>query len=202
MTHDPWLPIGFSFPMGAMAGSVVFSGTCWQIITTSNQGRALLVADELAQVWIAAGLIDPGSFVPVRFGDLHLHTITCGPSDVLAPLTAALSPRNMTDALAFALALKETRRILPAAKLGAALFVEKIARLLPTTEGTETDDGLLLGTWLSGGMAVPATDLEPMQKMVPWLPAERLREVINAAGLEVSSPASPTPVTGVFDLPG
>ena len=97
------------------------------------------------------------------------------------------SPNTKTEALSFALALKATRGIDTESPLQDAIYVEKISRLLPTYSiSSRTDDETVLGYWLTGGAAVSAKSFRRLRHMLSWMRAEHLREVVEAAGLEVS----------------
>ncbi|MBZ0070846.1 MAG: ATP-binding protein [Gammaproteobacteria bacterium] len=187
MALDAWLPIGFKLPDGAKSHVALFEGTGWQILETQGGGRALVVHDTLAQQWLDAGLIDGGTFSAFQFGDLQLRSISCGPSQMLCPVSEAKSPDNKAEALAFALALKATREIDASSALQDALYVEKITRLLPTYSiSSRTSDDVVLGYWLTGGASIPATSFRRLRQTMSWLGASHLKDVVQAAGFEVS----------------
>lgn len=187
MALDLWLPIGFALPDGARTRAALFEGADWQILETQGFGRTLVVHDTLAQRWQDAGLIDSGTFSSFRFGDLNLRSISCGPSQTLCPVSDGTSPDTKAEALAFALALKATRDIDSGSALQDALYVEKITRLLPTyTISSRTGDDVVLGYWLTGGASIPATSFRRLRQTMSWLGVAHLKEVIQAAGFEVT----------------
>lgn len=187
MALDAWLPIGFKLPDGAKVRAAMFEGMDWQIYETMGGGRALVAQDSLAQHWRDARLIDGGTFSTFQFGDLRLRSISCGPSQTLCPVSEAKSPDNKAEALAFALALKATRDIDADSALQDALYVEKITRLLPTYGiSSRTDDGVVLGFWLTGGVRIPATSFRRLRQTMSWLGASHLKDVVQAAGFEVA----------------
>ena len=199
MALDAWLPVGFKLPDGAKARIAVFEGADWQILETRGGGRALVVREALAQHWLDIGLIDDGTFTSFQFGNFQLRSISCGPSQTLCPVSEAKSPDNKAEALAFALALKATRDIDADSALQDALYVEKITRLLPTYSiSSRTGDDVVLGYWLTGGASIPATSFRRLRQTMSWLEASHLKDVVQAAGLEVSDVIplerkSPTP---------
>lgn len=199
MALDAWLPIGFKLPDGAKARVALFEGADWQILETQGGGRALVASEALAQHWLDAGLIDDGTLNSFQFGEQQLRSISCGPSQTLCSVTEAKSPDNKADALAFALALKATRDIDADSALQDALYVEKITRLLPTYSiSTRTGDDVVLGYWLTGGASIPATSFRRLRKTMSWLEANHLKDVVQAAGFEVTEVIplerkSPTP---------
>lgn len=187
MALDAWLPIGFKLPDGAKARVALFEGGDWQILETQGGGRALVVREALAQDWLNAGLIDDGTFDSFQFGDYQLRSISCGPSQTLCPVSEAKSPDNKAEALAFALALKATRDIDADSALQDSLYVEKITRLLPTYSiSSRTGDDVVLGYWLTGGASIPATSFRRLRQTMSWLGASHLKDVVQAAGFEVS----------------
>ena len=187
MALDAWLPIGFKLPDGAKVRVALFEGADWQIVETQGRGWALVVREGLAQHWLDAGLIDDGTFNSCKFGDQQLRSISCGPSQTLCPVSEAKSPDNKAEALAFALALKATREIDADSALQDALYVEKITRLLPTYSiSSRTGDDIVLGYWLTGGTNIPATSFRRLRQTISWLGASHLKDVVEAAGFEVS----------------
>ena len=187
MALDAWLPIGFKLPDGAKARGALFEGADWQVYETQGGGRALVVHDDLGARWQDAGLIDEGTFDAVRFGKCQLRAISCGPSQVLLPVSEAKSPDNKAEALSFALALKATRDIDSESGLQDALYVEKITRLLPTYSiSSRTGDDVVLGYWLTGGASIPATSFRRLRQIMSWIDPGHLKDVVQAAGFEVA----------------
>lgn len=187
MALDAWLPIGFNLPDGARARVALFEDAKWQILETDGNGRALLATDELAQSWIAAGLIEQGSFSPFDYGDRRLWSISCSSSQVLCPVTEGKSPDTKAEALSFALALNATRLIDPESPIQDALYVEKISRLLPTYSiSSRMDDDVVLGYWLTGGASVSAKSFRRLRQTMSWLGASHLKDVVQAAGFDVA----------------
>lgn len=187
MALDAWLPVGYKLPDGAKARVAVFEGTNWQIFETQGNGRALVAHDELTRRWIDTGLIAPGLFSSFDFGDQRLWVISCGSSQLLCPVTEGRSPDTKAEALSFALALKATRGIDPESPLQDALYVEKISRLLPTYSiSSRTDDDIVLGFWLTGGASISAKSFRRLQQTMSWLGAGHLKDVVQAAGFEVT----------------
>lgn len=187
MAFDAWLPIGFKLPDGAKTRVALFEGLNWQILETPGGGRALIVQDDLAQRWIDAGLIDAGLFGSFSFGEQALWEISCGASQVLCPVSDGDSPSTKAEALSFALALKATRDIDAETPFQDALYVEKISRILPTYSiSSRTDDDVVLGYWLTGGASVSAKSFRRLRQTLSWLGANHLKEVVQAAGIEVT----------------
>lgn len=187
MIHDAWLPVGHKLPDGAKSRVALFEGAGWQILETQGSGRAMIVRDELAQRWFESGLLDQGSLSSFAFGDQKLWSISCGPSQVLCPVSEGKSPDTKSEALAFALAFKATRELDKESHLQDALYVEKFSRILPTYSiSSKTDDDLVLGYWLTGGASVSVKAFRRLRQTLSWLGAADLKEVVEAAGFEVT----------------
>jgi cell division protease FtsH len=194
MALDTWLPIGFRLPDGAKTRAALFGGANWQILETQGDGRALVAHEDLGTRWLDSGLIEPGPFSAFDFGDRRLWSISCGPSQVLCPVSDGTSPDTKAEALAFALALKATRGIDAETPLQDALYVERISRLLPTYSiSSRADDDVVLGYWLTGGASVSSKSFRRLRQTMSWLSAQHLRDVVQAAGFEVAEvmPAQP-----------
>ncbi len=211
MALDAWLPVGHILPDGTKSRLPLFEGVGWQILETQGQGRALLVRDELIQHWVNSGLLEHGTLTMFQFGTRSLWSFSCSPNQVLSPVSAGKSPRTKRDALAFALALKATRVIDAESPLQDALYIEKISRLLPTYSiSSRVDDDIILGYWLTGGANVSVRSFRRLHQMLSWLSAPHLKEIVEAAGFEVTEvvpdDCSPTDAQAAtlrtFDLPG
>jgi AAA+ superfamily predicted ATPase len=187
MTLDTWLPIGHKLPDGAKCRVALFEGLGWQILETATNGRALVVKNDLTERWVRSGLLDEGCLSTFEFGDHRLWSISCNKSQILCPVSECKSPDTKSEALAFALAFKATRDIDKESPLQDALYIEKISRLLPTYSiSPKTDDDVVLGHWLSGGASVSVKSFRRLRQTLSWLAASHLKEVVEAAGFEVT----------------
>lgn len=192
MVHDTWLPIGFKLPDGAKTIIALFEGPNWQVIQTQGGGRALVVREALVRQWLDINLINEETFNSFRYGTLELRSLSCGPSQTLCPVSEAKSSFSKAEALSFALALRATREIDIDSALQDAIYVEKITRLLPTYDiSYRTNDDAVLGYWLTGGANIPASSFRRMRNAMSWLDASHLKEVVQAAGIEVNEVIPP-----------
>jgi cell division protease FtsH len=213
MPIESWIPIGFELPDGASCGRALFAGPNWQIVETKGGGNALIATDALFSRWLKSHLVDAGDFHAMAFGAERYRQVSCRPSQKLFPLSDCQSPSSVSEAHAFAKALRETRTIDPDSPLQGAIYIEKFTRLLPVHEsGERSDDEMLFGFWLTGGVHVPAMSIERMPHMLAWLGRDDLRAIVTAAGFEVRDEAaiarSSRPKAGsqidakAFELPG
>ena len=147
----------------------------------------MVVKADLAGKWIESGLVEEGEMSEFSFGSETYREVSCGASQLLAPLVDCRSPENKNEALAFATALRATRQIDSQSPLQDAVYVEKFSRLLPTYGITSrTEDDVVLGYWLTGGAKVSAKSFRRLRQMLTWMGAKQLREVVTAAGFEVN----------------
>jgi hypothetical protein len=187
MAVDAWLPIGLRLPDGATVRTALSEGADWQIYETAGKGRALIASDRLLTRWKNAGLVDDGAFTAFQFGDRRLMIISCGPSQALCPVSDANSPGNKAEAISFALALKATRELDTESPLQDALYIEKITRLLPAYGiSSRTDDEVVLGYWLTGGVPIPASSFRRLHQAMSWLSTRHLKDIVETAGFTVS----------------
>jgi len=188
MLKDVWLPKGYKLADNASIQALLFAGNDWQIFATSGMDTILLARCELARRWCDAGFLEPSLLGELVFGAESFCTLASLKKFFLLPVEKSKSPDSKVDAIAFALALQESRKIAAITSLHDAIYVEQYSRLLPTWSVTpQIDDALLLGTWLSGGVAVSTNSFRRLHHLTGWMPAEDLMEVINAAGLHVAA---------------
>lgn len=183
---DPWLPIGFEIARDARVAGVVAAGIDWQICALSHGGRALLAAPPLADRWEVCGLLDAGATSKLTFGDRTFTAIEAGPNYTLGVVSSCRSPNNKVEALAFAAAIKATRSFDKDSSLQGGVYVERLSRILPTYESDDqADDAMILGSWLTGGLRVPAVPIKGLKAILTWLPPDGLSDVVSTAGLAV-----------------
>jgi hypothetical protein len=206
MVLDPWLPLGFTLPSGGTTRVALAEGQDWQIYETMPAGRALVAREELARGWVERGLLEAGAMTPMSFGGEAFMVLASDAQHLLAPVDASPRMRDGNDALAFSIALRETRKRDTASNLQGALYVERLSRLLPVlSTGPVVADDLVLGTWLSGGVRVSAQSLRRLATLTPGLGMDELKSIVEAAGLPVSEQdpaAAGASRAKRFELPG
>jgi hypothetical protein len=186
MPIDPWLPRGHALPDGSTARAAVLGGEAWQIVETAERARMLIVQEALATRWIDAGLLAEYQCLPFAFGPQQLCCVPGSVGGLLAPVAECPSPSRTAAAMAFARALKATRALDRDSPLQDALYVEKLARLLPTYSAPQRmPDDVLLGLWLTGGVLVSVTSFRRVSQMLSWMSPGDLKEVAAAAGITV-----------------
>lgn len=195
---EQWLPIGFDLPLGYKAKKVLQSGNAWQIIQASEAGKVLLVKESLFCKWITDGLIDDHVFSKFIYGNDVLYSLYSANKHELTALEKAKSPQTKSDAISFALCIKETRLRNLEVALHDAIFIESITRLLPTYSiSTPVGDDVVLGYWLTGGIPISTSSTRRLQQMVSWLKPEQLEEIISISEISgVSHVPEKKPIKG------
>jgi hypothetical protein len=211
MTRDLWLPKGYKLDDGSKIRLPLFSGELWQILDTDGQNEILVVQPELARKWIDSGLIEESIFTEITFGENSFRRLLANRAYSLSPLDNWNFLENKTDAIAFSIALRDSRIISKNASFHDAIYIEQFSRLLPTyTLTPQVDDKVILGTWLSGGVVVSTDSFRRLANLVGWMSPENLEEIIKTAGFimldnkksPTSALAQKTVKTKAFCLPG
>jgi cell division protease FtsH len=196
MAIDVWLPRSHELADRSKIRSLLYSGDAWQIFDTDGPSNTLLVLPELAQRWIEDRILENSLFGELTFGALKYRSLNCGKRYAMAPVEHANSPASKVDAIAFSLALKESRKLSPDASFHDAVYVEQYSRLLPVwTLSSRVDDATVLGTWLTGGVVISTDSFRRLNSLTGWMPAGDLAEIVAAAGLPMP------PDSGVLTKP-
>lgn len=190
MAKDLWLPKGFELPDGSKIRSLLYSGDEWQIFDTNGSNNILLTRPELARKWYELGFLDESLFGYVTFGNESFRSLSSPKKYILAAVENGKSPESKVDALAFAFALKESRKLSEDASFHDAIYVEQYSRLLPAwTLTPHVDDDVVLGTWITGGVVISTKSFRRLTNLTGWMPAGDLAEIIKAAGFSVPADA-------------
>jgi hypothetical protein len=190
MAKDLWLPKGYKLPDGSKIRSLLYSGDEWQIFDTTGSSNILLAHPGLAQRWCEGGFLDESLLEEVSFGTKTFRSLSCHKKYTLAPVENGKSPESKVDALAFAFALKESRKLSDDVSFHDAVYVEQYSRLLPVWTLTPyVDDEVVLGTWLTGGVVISTESFRRLTNLTGWMPAGDLAEIVRAAGFTVPANA-------------
>ncbi|MFN9434991.1 MAG: ATP-binding protein [Planctomycetota bacterium] len=186
MAKDLWLPKGFELPDGSKIRSLLYSGDEWQIFDTSGSNTILLTRPELARKWDEFGFLNESLFGDVAFGNESFRSLSSHKKYILAAVEHGKSPESKVDALAFAFAIRESRKLSEDASFHDAVYVEQYSRLLPTwTLTPHVDDQVVLGTWITGGVVISTQSFRRLANLTGWMPAGDLAEIVTAAGFSV-----------------
>ena len=190
MAKDLWLPKGYTLSDGTRIRSLLHSGNNWQIFGGDDSTNILLVRPDLLEKWDTHGFLDASLFGEILFGPEVFQYVRTQKGHILEPVEQGKTPDNMIDALAFALALRESRKLSADVSFHDALYVEQYSRLLPTwTLTPHINDEVVLGAWLTGGVAIATTSFRRLAHLTGWMPTGDLAKVIKAAGLGLPADA-------------
>jgi len=187
MENERWFPLKHKLSDGVQLGELLHGDCDWQIYQLDHRKTILIVQSILADKWIELNLLPETVWTPFSFDRDDYRFITSEPHQRLEPNAGSRSPDTKPDALAFALSLRETRKVEADVPLHDAIYVERYSRLLPTwTSVEESTDEEILGRWLSGGVSVPATSLRRLSSLLGWMSKQDVADVVMAAGISVS----------------
>jgi len=191
MAKDLWLPKGFKLADGSKIQSLLFSEDDWQVFETSGSDNILLARTELAQKWGDTRFLDESLFIDITFGAASFRSLSSPKKYALTPVGSRKSPDNKVDALAFSIALKESRKLFKDVSFHDAIYVEQYSRLLPTwTLTPQVKDEVVLGTWLAGGVVISTDSFRRLTTFTDWrMPTGDLVEIVKAAGFQVPAGA-------------
>lgn len=190
MAKDLWLPKGFELADGSKIRSQLSFGDEWQIFDTNGSNKILIVNPELAEKWDAFGFINKSLLDDVQFGSKTYRSLSSPKKYSLEAVGNGKSPESKIDALAFSCALRESRRLSEDVSFHDAVYVEQYSKLLPTWSLTpHVEDEIVLGTWITGGVAISSTSFRRLTNLTGWMSVNDLVEVLKAAGYAVPADA-------------
>lgn len=190
MANDLWLHKGYELPDGSKIRSLLFFGDEWQIFDTNGSNNILVTRPELMRKWNDCGFLDESLFTEVSSGTESFRSLSSHKKYSLTPVENGKSPESKVDALAFAFALKDSRKLSEDASFHDAVYVEQYSRLLPAwTLTPHVDDEVVLGTWITGGVVISTESFRRLTNLTGWMPAGDLTEIVKAAGFSVPADA-------------
>ena len=183
MTSESWFATRHQLPDGSRLGPLLHRGTDWQIFRLDKETITLIANLNLANRWVGLNLLPDTVMDSFWFDGEKYITIASGSGQRLEPIREGGSPDTKADGLAFALSLRETRKINADLQLHDAIYVERYSRLLPTWTVSEgSTDERLLGRWLTGGVEIPATSFRRLSSLLGWMDEQDVADVVEAAG--------------------
>ena len=190
MANERWFPAKHQLPDVSRLGRLLSSGPDWQIYRLDKDNSILVARHCLTDRWVEAKLVPDTVLDSFTFGNEEYGVIASGAGQRLEPVIDSGSPDTKTDGLAFAVSMRETRKIDPRVPLHDAIYVERFSRLLPTWTVSEgSTDEEILGRWLTGGVAIPATSFRRLSSLLGWLGKQDVADLVEAAGF--SAPRAP-----------
>jgi len=187
MDSRSWLKRGQILPDNSVIRNLEICFDEVQVFLTSYESYVIIVQKQLLRRWVEQRLISDTLFSKVDSSKEDLYWFISKPDYIVSSLQYGPFPIAFIDAQAFAIALRETRKIVPDVSLLDAIYIEQISRLLPLYKiADEPNDQLVLGTWLSGGVHISTDDIKRLSKLVGWMEVSDLKEVVASAGFEVT----------------
>ncbi len=183
MANERWFPAKHHLPDGSNLGRLLSSGPDWQIYRLDKDNSILVARHSLADRWVESKLVPDTVLDSFTFGKEEYRAITSGSGQRLEPVAESGSPDTKADGLAFVLSMRETRKIDAEVPLHDAIYLERYSRLLPTWTVSEgSTDEEILGRWLTGGVAIPATSFRRLSSLLGWLGKQEVADLVEAAG--------------------
>ena len=199
MSGIKFLPQGFILPDGTRKGRILAQNSNWQIVRTNAGNSALIVLPELYNKWLNNSFIGENLFVPVESDNKKFFVLACKKDYLISSIQFGPYPENFIEARGFAMTLHEMSRNYNIS-FHDAIYIEQFSLLLPTyTNGEALNDEIVLSVWLSGGVRAP---LDKLFRLVNWIPAQDLRNIIKLAGFVNDSDVEDSKQEKIFALPG
>jgi len=189
--HQRWLPNNFRLHDGLVLGRLLSSNCDWQIYRTGKSISALIARSCLVERWVDLNLVADTAFTAFTFGKQRFQSLVSGHEQRLEAVYGASSPNTKEEGMAFALSVRETRKIDQSIPLHDAIYVERLSRLLPSwTVSQAVSDEQILGRWLTGGVTISATSLRHLSNLLGWLKKQDIVDLVEAAGFFVPNTSS------------
>ncbi|MDR1395484.1 MAG: ATP-binding protein [Deltaproteobacteria bacterium] len=189
MTQDSWLPKGAFSDNGFVVRSLLEKGPNWQIFDSPLDQKILVADKKIGRHWLDLKLLKEDQGRRFQFLDQDYYCWESPPGMQIFQVLAHPGPSSYSQALALARALKASRRIDPVSSFQGAVFIEEYSRLLPPLEHSDPlPDSIFLGSFLTGGVRIPAGNFSRLSQLTGWLLPEQLAEIIRTAGLEEPRP--------------
>ena len=186
MDNARWFPGKHQLPDGSRLGRLLSGGRHWQIYRLDKDNSILIAYVSLAARWVKSGLLPDTVLASVAFGKDEYKAISSGSGQRLEAVADSGPPETKADGLAFALSMRETRKVDAEVPLHDAIYVERLSRLLPTwTVSEDSTDEEILGRWLTGGVAIPATSFRRLSSLLGWMGKQDVADLVETAGFSV-----------------
>ncbi|MDP3113909.1 MAG: ATP-binding protein [Candidatus Cloacimonadaceae bacterium] len=184
MLQDLWFPRRYKLSSTIELGKMLYCGEEWQIYGSKLQLKYLIIKPNLGDKWIDSHLIDQSLLKPILYGAEKYYILICNSDFRLEPVENSNSPSDKSDALAFAIALKESRKVLSDVSFHDSIYLEQYTRLLPTwTLSASISDDYVFGSWLTGGVYISVNSFRRLTNLLGWMSRNDLFEVIQISGL-------------------
>lgn len=185
---DQLLPRGYEITADNKIKKIVSSGLGWQIYLTSSNLYALAVVPSLYELWSSEYLLPGGLFLDGNFPNCKVF-LSSG-EYIVSSLGQGPFPENNGQIEAFSIAFCTAVKVFPDANFNDAIYIEKYSLILPVPQGEDeqhTDNDVVYGKWLTGGVGVSIFAFDRVSRIMSWLPKEQLSKAVESAGFEIPS---------------
>lgn len=182
MADDLWLPTGFLLPNGSKIRKLIVNENQWQILLSDTDNYVLAVKPELRDKWIHESLVGSHLFENVDFKGNLVSFFISKQEYLVSSVQYGPYPENNMQARAFAISLRESRKVNGDTPLHDAIYLEQISRLLPTYTLTESfNDRTVLGMWLSSGVQISTDSTRRLCELLKWMDIDEITTIIDEA---------------------
>ena len=182
---EKWLPRGFQISNDVSVAKLLSFGDEWQLYLTGNKGFVVAISPALHEKWSGLSLL-PADLLSERMSDDRLVYIAYDKHDsMISSVKHGPYPANYSDAIAFAIALKKSRSLIPDASFEDAVYFERYSIILPTYDAEAIEDQTVLCRWLSSGVNISADQFERLSEIVSWLSPSALANILYEAGFSI-----------------
>ncbi len=185
-----WFPINYELISGIFLQKIEYSDEDWQIILCKSKLHILVANVKLFNYWNTLNILSDDSWQHISFAGQDYYLLISGDHLQLSPINTNHNTITLNDGISFAIALRETRKIIPSISLEKSIFVERYSRLLPIPNDdilNDNRDDEILGQWLTCGVKISAFSTRRILQVIPYMTENELQHVIKEADLTLSS---------------
>lgn len=181
-----WLPRGYEIESGISVGKQLSAGDEWQLFSTSSKGYVVAVSPFLFEKWTSLAVLPDDLFEERFVLQRSLFLAHDKHSSKIVSVKFGPYPESYEDAVAFAVALRQSRASITNDSFNDALYFEKYSLVLPTYGNEYRDDQTVLCRWIASGVELSLDKFNRLCEIVSWMSPTALANVIREAGFSVS----------------
>lgn len=182
---EQFLPRGYALSSSSRIKRMIASDNDWQIYLTNSDSHVLAVKQELYSLWVSEFVLPPEVFHDSA--DHRYKVLESSGDYIIASLLDGPYPNNYGQIEAFSIAFKTARDLFPKANFDNSIYIEEYSFILPTNiEQQSTDDSVIFGHWITGGINLSVEQsYARVKKIMSWLPQNYLYRSATLAGFSV-----------------
>ena len=189
---ESWFPKSYKINENTILKRVIFSGDNWQIYRANDEQNIIIIKEKLSNYWFNLTPLKH-NFKELKLENETLYYFVSSDEYLLIPLNSKSKNQSSNkiisyeDALAFAKSLSRTRSLGIKESFENSIYIEKLCLILPLLDSSDnTDDKLLLGSFLSGGVNLSVDNKNEVRQLMYEISKEEFDEILKAANLEVN----------------